>query len=223
VSSNDVQAAGPVPAAPAAPSGRAVATELAMARYVEKRKLGDVIRDRIKTLKTTADDGMSLLAPGGTEIAHIAGRPFATVTQPKVGYQLKVTDTDALQAWVAEEAPTEVARTITVEVKAGEAERVLAALDELLGPGRAQLTVEVRPAFLDLLTQAAANGVSVHPRTGEFTDIPGVKVVPTNPSPTVTFTKDADQVIADAYRAGLFSGSRLASMLSLPAAEGGER
>ncbi|GAA2411640.1 hypothetical protein GCM10010404_81960 [Nonomuraea africana] len=220
MSTNDAQAAGFVPAAPAAPSGRAVATELAMARYLEKHRIGKVISDRIKTLKADADDGMPLLAPGGTEIAHIAGRQFATVTQPKVGYQLKVTDSDACVEWVEQQAPTEVARTITVEVKADEAERVIAALDSLLGPGRAQLTVEVRPAFLTLLTEAAKNGVTVHPRTGEVVHIPGVKVIPTNPSPTVKFTDDAAQVIEDAYRAGLFGGARLAAMLALPAADG---
>ncbi|MEU4331394.1 hypothetical protein [Nonomuraea dietziae] len=224
MSTNDAQAAGFVPAAPAAPTSRAIATELALARFLEKHRIGTVITDRIKALKTNSDDGMPLLAPGGTEIAHIAGRTFAMVTQPKIGYQLKVTDSAALQEWVEQKAPTEVARTITVEVKADEAERVMAALGELLGPDRANLTVEVRPAFLDLLGEAAAkNGVTVDPRTGEFVDLPGVKIVPTNPSPTVRFTPDAAQVIEDAYRANLFSGARLAAMLALPAAEKGDR
>ncbi|MFC4014586.1 hypothetical protein ACFOY2_45700 [Nonomuraea purpurea] len=223
MSTNDVKAAGSTPAAPAAPSGRAIATELAMARYLEKHKIGDVIKDRIATLKTSTDDGMPLLAPGGTEIAHIAGQIFATVTQPKVGYQFRVTDSPAFQEWVEQNAPTEVGRTVTVEVTGRETDRVMAALEKLLGPGRAQLTVEVRPAFITLLGDAAAkHGVTADPRTGEFVDIPGVTIVPTNPSPTVKFTPDADQVIAHAYRAGLFSGSRLAAILALPAAEGGE-
>ncbi|MFG6197739.1 hypothetical protein [Nonomuraea sp. JJY05] len=223
MSTNDVKAVGSVPA-PAAPSGRAVATELAMARYLEKHKIGDVIKDRIAILKATTEDGMPMLAPGGTEVAHIAGRAFATVTQPKVGYQFRVTDSPAFQEWVEQNAPTEVARTITVEVTEKEADRVMAALEKMLGPGRAKLTVQVRPAFVDLLGEAAAkHGVPVDPRSGEFVDIPGVKIVPTNPSPTVKFTPDADQVITDAYRAGLFSGSRLASMLALSAAENGEQ
>ncbi|MGW2222848.1 hypothetical protein ACWCSD_48310 [Nonomuraea sp. NPDC001684] len=223
MSTNDVQAAGLAPAAPAAPSSRAIATELAIARYLEKRKVGPVITARIAKLKAKADDEMPLLAPGGTEIAHIAGRQFATVTQPKVGYQVKVTDPPKYQEWVEENAPTEVSRAVTVEVSAKEADRVMAALDELLGPGRAQLTVEVRPAFHTLVTEAAKHGVTANPLTGEFVDIPGVKVTPTNPSPTVTFTPDADQVIEDAYRAGLLTGTRLAAILALPAVEGGER
>lgn len=224
MSSNDTQAAGIAPAAPAAPSVRTVATELAMARYLEKHKIGGVIKDRIKSLKTNTDDGMPLLAPGETATAHIAGRLFASVTQPKVGYLFKVTEQPAFQAWVEQNAPTEVERSITVEVRESEVEQVMAALDKLLGPGRAQITVQVRPAFVALLGEAAAkHGVTADPRTGEFVDIPGVKLVPTNPSPTVNFADDADQVIADAYRAGLFSGSRLASILALPAPEDGEQ
>ncbi|GAB2468517.1 hypothetical protein GCM10027187_40900 [Streptosporangium sandarakinum] len=224
MSTQHTTAAGSAPAALAAPSARSVATELAMARYLEKHKIGGVIRNRITTLKTTTDDGMPLLAPGGTEIAHIAGQIFATVTQPKIGYQFRVSDSPAFQAWVERNAPTEVTRTITVEVTAKEAGRVMDALGELIGPGRATLAVQVRPAFADLLAEAAAkHGVTVDPRSGEFVDIPGVTIVPTNPSPTVNFTKDADQVIENAYRAGLLRGTDLASMLALPAAEDGER
>ncbi|WP_043641367.1 hypothetical protein [Nonomuraea candida] len=224
MSTNDVQAAGSMPAAPAAPSSRAVATDLAMARYLEKRKVGKVITDRITTLKTVADDGMPLLAPGDTLTVYIAGRPFASVNQPKVGYQFKVTDSPAFQAWVEANAPTEVERSITVEVKESEAAQVMAALDELLGPGRAQITVQVRPAFVTLLAEASAkHGVTADPRTGEFVNIPGVALVPTNPSPTVKFMDDADHVIEDAYRAGLLTSRRLASILALPAAEDGEQ
>lgn len=166
-----------------------------MARYLEKRKIGSVIKARIETLKTTVDDGMPLLAPGGTEVAHIAGRPFATVTQPKVGYTLRVTDAAALQEWVEQEAPTEVSRTVSVEVKTSEVDQVMAALESLLGPGRASLAMEVRPAFLTLLDDAAKNGVPVHPLTGECVDLPGVKVVPTNPSPTVVPARPAPDML----------------------------
>ncbi|WP_449060580.1 hypothetical protein [Planomonospora algeriensis] len=214
----------PVPAA--VPSRRTLATALALARWLEKHRIGKVIGAQIAALKADEGDGLPRLAPGTSEVAHIAGRTFATVVQPTPAVQVTVTDQRAYTDWLEKEFPSEVTRTVHVEVTAEETDRVLAALADVLGPGRAHVVAEARPAFLKVLTDAAKTGggsTAIHPRTGEEMTIPGVEVTTTKPSPTVNFTKDADRVIEQAHREGLLGGAHLAAMLALPAAEGGEQ
>ena len=118
--------------------------------------------------------------------------PIATVSLTHRKPTASVSDAEALAAWVAEVAPTEVVETLTVR------EAVLRSIIEEADPLKVERTVRVRPAYVSaLLAQAVAAGAPVT-AAGEV--IPGIDM---RDGSTYVTTKITDgPAIETAWREG---------------------
>lgn len=138
-----------------------------------------VVEARIREEKARLREALGqALVTGSREAGYIdpsdpEGTALGFVTKKKGAEAAKVTDPDAVLAWVKNTLPDEV---VTSQA--------------------------VRPAFLTrLLTTIKTNGGWLDPVTGELLDVPGVEVSVSDPTLMVKANEDADRLVAEALAA----------------------
>ncbi|MHA6764796.1 hypothetical protein [Streptacidiphilus sp. PAMC 29251] len=150
------------------------------------KALSDAVAERLKEIRGSVQAGLDQAQhdSGTRQIAVLLpdGTPVATVTLPEPNPEAKVTDSDALTAWVVANYPTEIQREFVTTVRGAFANRLLA---EMTAAGVAQV---------------------VDKETGVIHTVPGVEVRPTRSrSHRLTFRPAGRELIAEAWQAGHLS------------------
>uniref|UniRef100_UPI003F49159C hypothetical protein n=1 Tax=Streptosporangium sp. CA-235898 TaxID=3240073 RepID=UPI003F49159C len=199
--------------AAARPSRRDIAGRLAKRRLLAER-LADLCAADVALLKAAQRDGQPWMCAGDKEQVYLRGQHIGHVGMPETGYALAIVDADAFYQWLTDEYPTEVMWKVELT-----SEQFLAFRAQQTSKSAAELpaTPSVRPAFWKVLTEGAKTGQTVHPRTGEVVDIPGLMVKPTNPSPTYSKIPGVKHPqMARAAHSGDLSAADVAALLDLP-------
>jgi hypothetical protein len=188
---------------------RTLATKLAVIRAVQTAAaLAEA------DTKAALEDALD---PGDRKTAMHGGLQFGTVTYVKSTTKARVTDSDALLAYVADHHPGEVTTPATIEVKVNDLRWVLGHWDRQTNPDAwdnawsnldrqirlAQAHPRVRDSYLAvLLKRAEEDGEAFDHDDGE--PIPGIVVTPAGEGRYVQVRQSEEQrqAILEAYTAG---------------------
>jgi len=133
-----------------------------------------VLANQLKGVRDELDEqARQEMEPGDRVIAKLpSGEKVGSVTLTQGRVSARVVDKDAFTRWVAERFPAEVVQV-------------------------------VRESFAKTVLDAVKrNGGWVDKATGELVQVPGVAVTEDDPYPSVRLTKDAPQLIAEAWQRG---------------------
>jgi hypothetical protein len=153
------------------------------------------------------------MPPGSRLPVMFGGRHAGWASMPAASTSASVSDEKALLAWAEKNHPGKVSTVETVEVT-GE---LLAHLEDHF-PAAVVKTRQVDPHWVsDIQGALKDRGYYVTLEGEKLTEVPGIRVSTSEPSPRVNLASDAAGIIAAAWRAGDIPVDEL---LALPAADG---